>query len=80
MIDYDEAKNIFETNKIKEELQNTKDISSFEQDQEEDELIKALSNSEKKENDIDSQNNIQIDAQKKLQELRLEMQADQRGE
>lgn len=64
MIDYDEAKTIFETNKIKEELKNTKDISAFEQNQEEDELIKALSNSEKKENDIDSQNNIQIDAQK----------------
>lgn len=71
MIDYDQAKNIFETNKIKEELQNTKDKSVFEE-QEEDEFTKALSNSE--------QRDTTIDAQKKFQELKLEMQADQKWE
>jgi hypothetical protein len=71
MIDYDQAKNIFETNKIKEELQNTKDENIFE-DLEEDELTQALSNSEWRDTNID--------AQKKLQDLKLEMQADQRWE
>jgi hypothetical protein len=77
MIDYDQAKNIFETNKIKEELQNTKNEHISEDP--EDELKKALSNSESRDTTIDAQQrDTVIDPQKKLQDLRLEMQADQR--
>ena len=71
MIDYDQAKNIFETNKIKEELQNTKDKSVFE-DQKDDELLEAIGNSKQEEDPVE--------LQKKIEQLKLEMQADQRGE
>lgn len=72
MIEYDQAKNIWETSKIKEELQNTKDMSVFES-QQEDTLLDALEGSDRQ---ADSPQVMQ----QKLKELKSEMQADQRGE
>lgn len=71
MIDYDEAKNIWETNKLKEELQKTKDMSVFEKEQE-DTLLDTIGSSKE---DINPE-----DIQKKLEEFKSEMQADQRDE